>query len=312
MSRWIHCRKCNYEYSSQLSRCPQCSCVTINFKLVSSLVAFVVVLTVAVIGFVMGLNDNTPNNKIEAVSENSSVTDKASDKKSPSNSKNKDKGKSEDKKQKSTIDNVLKDLEEKVEVTSSEEKKESKEETVNTDTHSTPVYKYKIGTEMLGDIYYITLPEYYLRYVYELSNLQDSGISFESYAYELDDEAKEAGFISVCKNSDGSATRAITSGKYRVYLTDFTVGIVEYKAELKRQDYIDNIVDSDNLSSIKITLKKRADEITVAEYLQIILLGCLGGERQLSSVNSSNSCNVQLVYSDGSTENLAFPECLHK
>ena len=309
MSKWIHCRKCGHEYSSQLSRCPECSCVTVNFKLVSSIVASVAVLGVAVTGFVMGLNDNGQD-KI-AISSESSTVSKVTEKNE--SGKNDSSTKSDSTSSKFDIDAILSDIEKTAESssvkTSSAEKHDTSESSNSEPTQAE--YTPETGTEMLGDSYYITLPEYYLKYVYQISNLEKSGISFESYAYELDDEAKSQGFTSAKKNSDGSATRTITYNKYHAYLTDFIVSMNKYVFELEKQDYIEDIEQTNNFDSISIKLNKEAQDITITEYAQIVLLGCLGAEKQLSTVNSSNSCTVELIFPSGETETLSFPQCLN-
>ncbi len=308
--RWINCKKCGHKYSSQLGRCPECSAVTINFKLISSIVLSVSVLGIVILGIVLGLTDNGTN-KIDVSSKDSSQVSKA-ETTSKTDSVIQKENSSEESSSKFDINSILNDIQSSSSNNSSQKENNSSVYNASKESNSEKTqasYKYKIGTEMLGDMYYITMPEYFLRYLYKLSGLENSGKAFEDFAYTLTDEDKQAGFTKIYKNSDGSATKAITINKYNAYITDYTKNILEYIFKLKKSDFITDI-NHNNLQNISINLSKNKESVTVNEYAEIILLGCLGAEKQLSTVNTSGECNINLTFSNGETEILRFPESL--
>ncbi len=299
MGKWINCKRCGHEYSSSLSRCPNCNRITLNFKLISSIALSVAVVGVAVTGFIIGLNDKS--DKITAVSEdvsfteNSSLTEKDEDVSSDAVSDNKAEASVNSIKDTSFVASQVKDNTANVSSSSQESK-------------PTQIKTPKIGTEFLGDFYYITLPKYYLSAVYEMFSIQETGMGFNEYAYELDEDAKKTGFISAEQNSDGSATRCIGENKYRAYLTDLTAELLKMTIQMRRSDYIETVKHSDTFDTIDIKLKK--EKLTDEEYSQIVVFGCFATEKQLSTLNAQNKCTVNLTYLDGKTECIKFPEYL--
>lgn len=305
--KWINCKKCGHRYSSQLSRCPECSAVTVNFKLISSIILSVAVFGIAVFGIVLGFTDNDAN-KIEVSSKDSTQISKDETISKTDSAVQKENSR-EESSSKLNSNGVLSDNQ------SSSAKTESENLSTNTASMDSisekpqVSYQYKIGTEMFGDMYYITMPEYFLRYLYKLSGLENEGKAFEDFAYTLTNEDKQAGFREIYKNSDGSSTKAISINKYNAYITEYTKNILEYIFILEKSDYITDI-NHKNLQNISITLSKNKESVTVTEYAEIILLGCMGAEKQLSTVNTSGECNIKLIFSNGDTENLSFPESL--
>ena len=305
MSKWINCRKCGHEYSSQLSHCPQCSCFTVNLKFISTIAVCIAVVGIAVAGFAIGLRDKSGEDLIS----NEQTSSNTSENKQTSFSDSKTEGTQSGSKTEVDVDAQISSVG-SITVSSSVIAETSSTETSSKETQSvSPVtHTPKVGTELWGDLYYITLPEYYLRSVYSLFGLEATGISFDEYAYQLDEEAKTKGFSTAKKNADGSSTRTIGNNKYHAYLTEFTSSVLKLTFEIKRLDFIESIKSSNNFNSFEIKLNK--EEITQSEYAQILILGCTAIEKQFSTVNSNNSCTINLTFSNGKTETIKFPDIL--
>lgn len=283
MGKWIKCKKCGHEYFSTLSKCPNCSSVTVNFKLVSSILSFVAVLTVAVIGIILGFGSES-DNKLETVNSNSSVADDSI------NSKTEDEDETESKREESSN------------ISSASKESESSEKENNV--------ALKIGAQRVGDNCYITVPKTYLKSVYDLFALKDSGVDFDEFAYTLSSDDKSAGFTEAKKNSDGSATKIIPYGKYNAMLTKYAAGILQYSIGLKKLEFVEDIENSSILDSFDIKLKKNKTDLSDSEFTQIIMLGVLSLEKQYYSVDSKNSSVIKIEFLNGETETLIFPDTM--
>lgn len=307
MEKWIKCRKCEHEYSSKLSRCPNCSCVTVNFNLIISVIVCLMVAVAAVIAVVSAFGDKsaikTAESDISSVIESSSAVtalvsedqeSSYSSKFSASSNKNGTTSSSKASQKASSVSTV----------SSYEEKLQSQ---VSSSASSN---KYKIGTELFGDNYYITVPLNFLRAVYDNFGLESEGIKFDEFAYSLSDEDKAAGFTLAIKNADGSATKMISYNKYGKFITDYAVETMKFVIETKRLDFIDDIDHSNDFDAFGVVVNKNKKDLTPSEYAQILMLGIVGTEKQYYSVNSNNTCTIEIVYSDKEKEILKFPEAL--
>ena len=306
MEKWIKCRKCEHEYSSKLSRCPNCSCVTVNFNLIISVIIGLLVLTVAIIAVVSAFGDKSQN-----VSESSAVTNsQISSIKSESVAKNEESSVSSKNSSVSQIKETAVSSKAPQKV-SSDSTVSSKEEKPQSQVSSTaPTNKYKVGTVLQGDNYYVTVPLNFLKAVYDNFDLKKEGINFDEFAYSLSDEDKAAGFTLAIKNADGSATKMISYNRYGQFLTDYTVETMKFVMETKRLDFIDDIDHSNDFDAFGVVVNKNKKDLTESEYAQILMLGIVGNERQYYSVNSNNSCTVTVIYSDKEKEILKFPQVL--
>lgn len=285
MSKWITCKNCSHEYHSSLPRCPKCSKNTPSLKNIATIISIAALCVVVVVGLILGITDK---GTVDTVSSNSKPTSASESKPDSNNSANKE-------------SNDNSSFDKPVSSASSQGSSQNNSVSKPQSTEKIPT----IGTKLIGNYYYSTLPKYYLDYSYRVYKAFYPNVSFEDYAYKLHDEQKSIGTEEIIKNADGSATHKIHKNKINDHSTNLLIGLVELKSELSKQDYISEIKHNKTMDTLTISLT--LDELDEIQKYNIVMLGLRNFENQLFMV-SKNKTNVVINYKSGNQETLNFPD----
>lgn len=291
MAKWITCKKCSREYHSSLSRCPQCNAITPSFKNFAAVLVGLILCVVVIVGYVLGFTDkeiSTPKQK--------DTTSKTNSVQVSNNTENQEDIPSTD----NSSDNSGANSQQNVSSETQSATPSVSQESQVTETVSFP----EIGTKIIGDYAYTTLPKYYLDYSYKIYKSFYPETSFEDYAYKLSDEQKANHTIEIIKNADGSATHKSPKNKLSERVKNSLIAVIEASAELEKQDWVNSIEHDKNLNIIVTLTTNEPDSI---QKYNIVMLGLLNFENQLFSI-SDNKANVIIKFPNGSEETLKFPD----
>ncbi len=213
MSKWIKCKKCGHEFSSALSHCPECSKRHLNAKVYMLSIMGLALCSVVLLGIFMGFFDKSKENDInnnaaaekEPISTEESASQNASGENSPEQNGTSNEPSS------SQGDGEL----------NAPTSSEAAINNSHTETH------YPIGTVVVDNCVYTTVPKFYLDYIYQNFGLSSS-VTFEKFAYELSDEDRESGYTEIIRNDDGSATKVLPYSKITPVTADRLTNAFSY------------------------------------------------------------------------------------
>lgn len=284
MSKWINCRKCGHEYNNSLSRCPNCSTITLSSKSVLSIVIVILICLGACIGIVLGFTeDNPPSDKTEPSSSDKTVSSNVS----------------------STASSNIPSSTNFSKPASSTPQSSSSKPSSSSSQQNETVNLPKIGSKKIGDFYYTTLPKYYLEDWYEITKaVMGYTETFDTFAYSFTEKEKDLGFTQKLKNSDGSVTYKMPENKFTKLVADKLGGFLELLAELKKQDYIDN-AEYKNTDTLNVYVNKK--DLNSLEKANILLTGLTLLDKKFFSI-SDNKAVVNIIYPDNSKDTINLPE----
>ena len=300
MAKWVNCKECGHEFSSALSKCPECGKRRINFKTAISAVIGTLFCTVIVVGLVISFSDKGSDNFEDNFSTVSSQKEDSKKDKKPLNS------------EKTELESNV-SVESNQESSSKEEKlienqEESKIESENEEVSEQKEENYPIGTIIKNDLVYTTVPKYYLEYLYNAFGIELAGMSFEEFAYELDDTDKAYGFSRVIKNTNGNATTVLSWSKLTEMKVKMLTEALKYIKDTENQKYITKIGKTEALDKFEIILN--TEELTSEQEAEIMIFGLYFLEYQYYTKDSGNDCEIVLVYPDSNKKTLNFPEII--
>ncbi len=303
MEKWISCKNCGHEFSSKLSKCPECGKAHITVKSLISSLCIVILVLASGVGIVLGVMDK--GTQVPVMNEDGSSSVISSEEKQNTEQESKDEQTSSKDKNSSVSSSKTQQV--------SEPKKDTSSVKDTTDSKQELVVKernYPIGTRLEGDCYYTTAPKYFLDYVYKLYFRENKEMSFDEFAYTLSSEDKKSGYSRVIRNPNGAATLVLPYAKKSSVTAEWFTGILEYMAEMKRLDYIDSVDHNKDFDSYDIVINCNSDEMTVVQSAEIIQFGLYGLEYQYYKINGSNECIINLEYADGTKDTLKMSEVI--
>lgn len=304
--KWINCKNCGHEFSSKLSKCPECGRIHLTVKALITSICIIALVVASGIGIVLGVMDK--ENFAPTIQEDNSLTETTSNEENTGEKDNKKEGVSSHSTSSSKNENSSVSSSKTQQV--SEPKKDTssiKDTTISDEELVVKERNYPVGTRLEGDCYYTTIPKCFLDFVYNLSNEQGD---FDEFAYTLSSEDKKAGFQKIYRNPNGAATFVLPYNKKSSVTVEWLTGMLEYIAEIKRLDYIVSVEHNKDFDEFDIVINCNDDEITAEQESQILLFGLYGIEYQYHKINGANECIINLEYANGVKENLKMSEII--
>lgn len=303
MEKWINCKDCGHEFSSKLSKCPECGKAHITLKSLATSLCIIALVLASGIGIILGVMDK--ETKVPVINEDGSSAVISSEEKQNTEQESKDEEtSSKDKNSSVSYSKTQQVSEPKKDTSSVKDTADSKQELVVKERN------YPVGTRLEEDCYYTTVPKYYLDYLYKLYFMENKEMSFDEFAYTLSDEDKKSGYTGVIRNPNGAATMVLPYDKKSSVQVEQFTGLLEYIAETKRLDYINSLEHNKDFDSYDIVINCNSDELTIVQSAEIILFGLYGLEYQYHKINGSNECTINLEYADGTKDTLKMSEVI--
>ena len=308
MAKWIKCKECGHEFSSNISRCPNCYKWRLTAKALWGSVLGGMFCIVVVVGMILGFSDkgkistadkqsdtdtsNVTSHKVNASSTQSYISEykEESGKQTPANS-----SKGED----STVKNS--DASENTSTVTSDTEIPKNEAEI----------KYPIGTTIKNGFVYTTVPKFYLDYLYK--NYIGDAMSFDEFAYTLLDEDKKYGYDRAFKNEDGSATKVLSWNKLQDSGAKRLSAALDFINTTKSSRFIEKIeypAGNVEFKEFDITINITKDEMSDDQKHIIEAFGLYFLEYQYFRLNSANKCALNIKYSDNKTETIIYPDVI--
>ena len=300
MARWINCKECGHEFSSSLSKCPECGKRRLNLKTSISAIIGILFCAAIAVGLVISFSDtgsDDSSGKISTVESSQKETEEKDEKTLNSQKEETEPKESATSKTESKKENNGE------KPTAEPENEDEKEEITEQKAEN-----YPIGTIIKNDLVYTTVPKYYLEYVYNTFGLSLAGMEFEEFAYELDDDDKAYGFSRVIKNTNGNATTVLSWSKLTEMKVKMLTEALKYIKDTENQKFITKIGKTEALDKFEIILN--TEELTLEQEMQIMMFGTYFLEYQYYTKDSGNKCEIVLVFPDSSKQTINFPDII--
>ncbi len=309
MAKWINCKQCGHEFSSAISRCPECGKWRLTAKTAFGSLLGTAFLSFVAVGMILGFTDDGNGNIATASGTNSNIT--SSDK----TESNDEASAFESHSQSSSVDSSEESSSGKPESTPASSKiskpvssADSSSSIPTTSTQSTPaVVSYPVGTIIKNNLVYTTVPKFYLSYVYTAFSV-NTKMSFDEFAYSLKDEDKAYGYTEVIRNSNGDATLVLPWSKLNDVTVKKLTESVKYIHDFENQKFIKKIGHTEKFDKFEIILD--TEELTDEQKASFIVFGVYFLEYQYTTRDGSDKCDIVLVYPDSSKETLSFPSII--
>ena len=166
---------------------------------------------------------------------------------------------------------------------------------------------YPLGTVVKNGKAYSTVPKYFLEYLFDVFDVEGE-MSFNEFAYSLKDEDKDYGYTDVIKNKDGSATLVLPESKLSDMAAKRLTTSKQYIKETENQEFIKKIEYSEKLDKFEITLN--TEELNDEQKANLVIFGIYFLEYQYCMEDGANKCEITVVYPDGISETLYFPNVI--
>ena len=301
MAKWINCRKCGHYYHSSLSRCPECSAYTVTVGNVLLIASLSVVAIAVVIGVILGFNDKgalkVDNNPSQTDSKGQTESTDSTDK-VPNSSNGKTQSSNESK---------IEPIQSNPTQNETEKEEETDKESSVTESVEDKKPQVKIGAVRSGEMYYITRPLYYLEYVYSITGKE---VPFEEYAYGLTEEDKKLGFKKVTKNSDGSATAEISAKDFNEFLPDLLKSCIDVKYQLRNSPDVESIESQNNEEIFNVKMRVSDTELSLNDATNLTALGLIYLDLQYHQVGRVNEVTINVIFENGVTKTIKFPDAI--
>ena len=312
MEKWIKCKECGHEFSNKLSKCPECGKGHLTIKGLVSLLSIFVIVIVSVIGLALGFSEKGKDIPTSSQTQSKAEeTEKKENKKEETTS-----SKSE---WTNAVSNAVSSESSKVTDTSSSSatssesssnKEVSSQSSSSTNTVVNQEKNYEIGLTLGSDARYVTIPKYYLEFMYLMAKQTDASIEFDDYAYSLNADRTAKGVSRVIKNPNGAATYVYSNEKHIYQSQVWIDALLLASNDLKNAKYVEKLEYKQYFNSYDITLS--VEELTDKQQSEIFLTGLVALEYQYFRRDSDNSVVMNFTYSNGETETIYIEEIIQQ
>lgn len=314
MEKWIKCKECGHEFSNKLSKCPECGKAHLTVKGLVSLLSILVIVIISVIGLVLGFSEKGGN--IPTASQTLSQKEEASEK----NDNKKEDNSSSKSEWTNAVSNSVSSESSKVTDSSSQSATSSESSSSKTQSSSqsssskdTVVMQeknYETGVTIDKNYYYVTIPKYYLEYMYFIAKQADGAPNFEDFAYSLTTDRIVKNVSKVIKNPNGAATYVYTYEKYLEQNQNWLPTLIRISDVLEIYKCIDEVKYSKYFDTYDIKLT--VDDLDKEEQASILVTGLSALEYQYFRRDSQNEVTINLTYKNGTKETIKVDEIIQQ
>lgn len=317
MEKWINCKNCGHEFSSKLSKCPECGKMHLTVRATVSALCVIVLVLISGVGIVLGFTED--RNAIPTSQGTDNAKELSSDKENSSKSEEKEAASSQSssssKKENGSSSVASKTTSSKTKATSSKETTSSQtatssESDVSSETVVAEQKNYNTGLTIGNGVRYVTVPKYYLDYMYLIAKQGDTDLSFDDFAYSLNTDRKVKGVSRVIKNPNGAATYTYSFEKYTTAVQDMILALIKVSTSLEKYDYVESVDYNQHFDNydIKLTVEDLENE----EQAQILSIGLAALEYQYFRRDSRNEVTINLTFKNGKTETVNIDETIQQ
>lgn len=314
MEKWIKCKDCGHEFSNKLSKCPECGKAHLTVKGLISAVSIFAIITVSVIGLVLGFSEKDTNiaTTSQTQSQNEETSEKNDNKKEENNSSDNSSSKSE---WTNAVSSVISSEASKESNTSSQNQSSSKadasSQSVSTnDMVITEDKNYETGFTTDNDVCYVTIPKYFLDYTYSIEKQKDANLTLDEFAYILTPIKDIMGISKVIKNPNGAVTYLFSNEKYATAIQNKAEALKRSASVSEILGYINNVEYSQHFDEYNI--KFNVQDLTDEQQASVMNKGISLLEYQFYRKNSENSVTMNFTYSNGRTETIHVEEIIQQ
>ncbi len=315
MEKWIKCKECGHEFSNKLSKCPECGKAHLTVKGLASLLSILVIVIISVIGLVLGFSEKDGNipTASQTQSQKEEVSERKEDKKEDNISYDESSSKSE---QQDTVSSTVSSGSSSKTDSSSESKIPSKnpsssnQSSSSVGTNVVEQKNYETGVTIDKNYYYVTIPKYYLEYMYLIAKKADGAPNFEDFAYSLTTDRIVKNVSKVIKNPNGAATCVYTYEKYLEQNQNWLPTLIRISDILEIYKCIDEVKYSKYFDTYDIKLT--VDDLDKEEQASILVTGLSALEYQYFRRDSENEVTINLTYKNGTKETIKVDEIIQQ
>ncbi len=313
MEKWIKCKECGHEFSNKLSKCPECGKGHLTVKGLVSFLSIFVIVAVSAIGLGLGFSEKGKDIPTSSKPQSQTQETEKKENKKEENSSSKSEWTN-------AVSNSVSSESSKVtasssqsaassESTSSGEQASSQSSSSN-NTVVNQEKNYEIGLTLGSDARYVTIPKYYLEFMYLMSKQADPSIEFDDYAYSLNADRTAKGVSRVIKNPNGAATYVYSNEKHIYQSQVWIDALLLASKDLENAKYVEKLEHKQYFNSYDITLS--VEELTDKQQSEIFLTGLVALEYQYFRRDSDNSVVMNFTYSNGETETIYIEEIIQQ
>ena len=316
MEKWIKCKECGHEFSNKLSKCPECGKSHLTVKGLASLISILAIVIISVIGLVLGFSEKDGNipTASQTQSQKEEVSEKKEDKKEDNSSYDESSSKSE---QQDTVSDVILSNPSKDNTSSSKTPSSSASESASSNqssslsgTNVVEQKNYETGVTIDKNYYYVTIPKYYLEYMYLIAKQADGAPNFEDFAYSLTTDRIVKNVSKVIKNPNGAATCVYTYEKYLEQNQNWLPTLIRISDVLEIYKCIDEVKYSKYFDTYDIKLT--VDDLDKEEQASILGTGLSALEYQYFRRDSEYEVTINLTYKNGTKETIKVDEIIQQ
>lgn len=315
MERWIKCKNCGHEFSNKLSKCPECGKAHLTVKGLISAISIFAIIVVSVIGLVLGFSEK--GSAIPTSSQTQSKDENMDNKTQNSNKEDAESKNSLTSDWKGAVSDIISSQESKIDTTSSKEQSTSSSQSSftskeNSSDQSVIVEEknYDTGLTIGIGVRYVTIPKYYLDYMYLIAKQVDSNLSFDDFAYTLTSEHEQLGVSKLIKNSNGAVTLYFSNEKYKSATQDMIIALNKISSTLEKFDFVEEVDVNQDFDSYDIKLN--VDDLGNEQQVYILTVGLSSLEYQYYRHDSKNEVTINLTFKGGNTETLKVGETIQQ
>ena len=311
MEKWIKCKECGHEFSNKLSKCPECGKSHLTVKGLASLISILAIVIISVIGIALGFSEkgkdiptsSKPQSQTQETEKKTKKEETTSSKSewtnAVSNSVSSESSKVTDSSSQSAASSE-----------SSSKTQASSQSSSSKDTVVTQEKNYEIGLTLGSDARYVTIPKYYLEFMYLMAKQTDASIEFDNFAYSMNSDRTAKGVSRVIKNPNGAATYVYSIEKHIYQGQEWINSLLLASNDLKNAKYVEKLVHKQYFNSYDIVLS--VEELTDKQQSEIFLTGLVALEYQYFRRDSENSVVMNFTYSNGETETIYIEEIIQQ
>ncbi len=315
MEKWIKCKECGHEFSNKLSKCPECGKSHLTVKGLASLLSIFAIVIISVIGLVLGFSEKGGNipTASQTHSQKEEVSEKKENKKEENSSYDESSSKSE---QQDTVSSTISSGSSSKTESSSESKIPSKnpsssnQSSSSVGTNVVEQKNYETGVTIDKNYYYVTIPKYYLEYMYLIAKQADGAPDFEDFAYSLTTDRIVKNVSKVIKNPNGAATYVYTYEKYLEQNQNWLPTLIRISDVIEIYKCVDEVKYSKYFDTYDIKLT--VDDLDKEEQASILVTGLSALEYQYFRRDSQNEVTINLTYKNGTKETIKVDEIIQQ
>lgn len=312
MEKWIKCKECGHEFSNKLSKCPECGKGHLTVKGLVSFLSIFVIVAVSAIGLGLGFSEkgkdiptsSKPQSQTQETEKKTKKEETTSSKSEWTNAVSNSVSSESSKVTDSSSQNAASSE------SSSSGEQVSSQSSSSKDTVVTQEKNYEIGLTLGSDARYVTIPKYYLEFMYLMAKQTDASIEFDDYAYSLNADRTAKGVSRVIKNPNGAATYVYSNEKHIYQSQVWIDALLLASNDLKNAKYVEKLEYKQYFNSYDIALS--VEELTDKQQSEIFLTGLVALEYQYFRRDSDNSVVMNFTYSNGETETIYIEEIIQQ